>query len=95
MAIVLVQDMDQASLEGYDQVNAKLGVDDDPPAGLIIHTAGQRENGKVRIVDVWESQEAWDRFREERLMPVVMEVMGEQAGPPQQEIYETHHVIRP
>lgn len=95
MAIVLVQEMEQATLSQYDQVNAKLGVDDDPPAGLIIHTAGERPNGAVRIVDVWESQEAWERFRDERLTPAVMEVLGEQAGPPQQEVYETHHVINP
>lgn len=94
MAMVLIQDLDQSTLEQYDQVNEKLGVDDDPPAGLLIHTASERGGG-VRIVDVWESEDAWQRFREERLMPAVIEVFGEQAGPPQQETHETHHVIKP
>ena len=94
MAMVLIQDMDQMTLDQYDEVNAKLGVDSDPPAGMIIHTAGERD-GRVRIVDVWESEEAWQRFREERLMPVVIEIFGEQAGPPQQETHETHKVVNP
>jgi hypothetical protein len=94
MAMVLIQNMDGVTLDQYDEVNAKLGVDDDPPAGLIVHTASPRDGG-VRIVDVWESEDAWQRFREERLLPVVHEVFGEQAGPPHQETHETHKVIKP
>jgi hypothetical protein len=92
--MVLIQNLDQATLDQYDEVNAKLGVEADPPDGLIVHTASPRAGG-VRIVDVWESEDAWQRFREERLMPVVLEVFGEQAGPPQQETHETHKVIKP
>jgi hypothetical protein len=92
--MVLIQDLDEATLDQYDQVNEKLGVDDDPPAGLLIHTASEHGGG-VRIVDVWESEDAWNRFREERLMAAVIEVFGEQDGPPQQETHETHHVIKP
>jgi hypothetical protein len=43
-----------------------------PVPGLLVHIAGQGPNG-FRVVDVWESQEAFDRFGE-TLMPILQEV---------------------
>jgi hypothetical protein len=48
--------------------------------GRIFHVAGPREGGGWRVVDVWESQEAWDKFLQEKLGPVLQEVG---ATPPQ------------
>jgi hypothetical protein len=81
----------------YDAVNEKMAIDSSPPPGLIIHTAGHAENGSWRIFDVWESQEALDKFNEERLMPALREVIGDQADaqPPVSEIYELYNVMRP
>jgi hypothetical protein len=81
----------------YDAVNEKMDIDNDPPAGLIMHTAGRTPEGAWRIFDVWESREAFDRFTEERLQPALREVIGDQmadAEPPQ-EFYELHNVMRP
>jgi hypothetical protein len=36
------------------------------PRGLIVHTAGPIDEG-VRIIEVWESEEAWRSFRAEAL----------------------------
>ncbi len=47
------------------------GLGDDPPEGLIVHLAVERPEGGLRYFDVWESEEDWDRFAEERLHPVV------------------------
>ena len=33
----------------------------DAPEGLILHAAGRTDEG-VRIIEVWESEEAWHRF---------------------------------
>jgi hypothetical protein len=81
----------------YDAVNEKMGIDSNPPPGLIVHTAGHAENGSWRIFDVWESKEAYDRFNEERLGPALREVMGDQMGSvePRMEFYELHNVMRP
>ena len=81
----------------YDAVNEKMGIDSNPPPGLIVHTAGHTENGSWRIFDVWESKEAYDRFNEERLGPALREVMGDQMGSvePRMEFYELHNVMRP
>ena len=59
----------------YDQISVEMGVRDDPPAGLIFHWVGD-VNGKWTVNDVWESREAYDRFREERLFPAIEKVSG-------------------
>jgi hypothetical protein len=59
----------------YDGVSAEMGLQDDPPEGLIFHWAGDMD-GKWTVMNVWESREAYDRFREERLFPAIQKVAG-------------------
>ena len=49
-----------------------------PVEGLLVHATGQGASG-FRVVDVWESEEAWNRFGEV-LGPVLQEV-GIEAQP--------------
>lgn len=58
-----------------------------PVEGLLAHIPGQGPKG-FRVVDVWESQEALDRFAEV-LMPVLQEI-GVQGQP---EIYPAHTYV--
>jgi hypothetical protein len=58
-----------------------------PVPGLLVHVAGQGARG-FRVVDVWESQEAFDRWGE-TLAPVLQEV-GVQVQP---DIYSTHAFV--
>ena len=67
MTYAYVQDV-AASWERYKQVAAALG--DSLPSGLLMHLAGPTDEG-VRIIGVWESQEAWERFCGERLAQAV------------------------
>ena len=95
MAIVYVQDNTPVDVDTYNRINETMGVQDDPPEGLILHTACKTDAG-LAFVDVWESQEALDRFRDERLMPAVREVVGEPQGPePQVKVYEVVDLVRP
>ena len=102
MAVVFVQeftiDGDDRSTANYDAVNDRLNADADPPAGLIVHTAGFDSDGGVfRIMDVWETKEDGERFTRERLGPIVQELMAGRpdAPPPSREAsYELHHLIR-
>jgi hypothetical protein len=63
---------------------------------LIAHTAGFAGGGVFRIFDIWESEEAAARFREERLMPIVLEMMasGGAAPPAREYTYELHDLAR-
>ena len=86
----------QAGADQYDQISAKVNPEADPPEGMIVHTAGLRQDGGMRIVDVWESEDAYTSFRENRLMPAVKEALGEiPAEPPDVEIYELHDFVKP
>ncbi len=102
MPIVFVQefaiDGDDRSTANYDAINERLNADGAPPAGLIVHSAGfDEEAGVFRIFDVWETQEDNDRFLNERLGPIIHELMAANpdAPPPsRQGSYKAHHVIK-
>lgn len=94
MAIVRIQETPADSMDTYENVNRIAGVNENHPEGLIAHSAGLSD-GKMVIIDFWESQEAFDRFSEERLMPALREAMG---GDPPEEMsevrtYDAHNVI--
>ena len=92
---VLVHTQDMTA-ENYDAVSAKLG--EEPPEGMLVLTVGPVEAGGLRFLNVWESQEDYDRFREERLLPAMREVLGDEAasGPSSAEVYELHDLyIKP
>jgi hypothetical protein len=83
MAVMMILDWQGVTVEQYEQVNEAMGVltDEDAPAGLIEHTAAVSGDGSLVIVDLWESQEALDRFFEERLGPAIEQVGIEPAEP--------------
>jgi hypothetical protein len=58
-----------------------------PVEGLLAHIAGQGPNG-FRVVDVWESEDAFRRFGE-TLIPILKDI-GVQSEP---EVYPTHTFV--
>jgi hypothetical protein len=74
MAYCLIVDNGSGSAEIYDQVTQKVREGGDfPPAGAIFQVAGPHEGG-WRVISVWESREAQERFRDERLIPIFQEL---------------------
>ena len=68
-------------IEQYDQVLAQL---EDEPTGLQARYVGTDDDGKLRIVGVWESKEHADRFFVERLGPLLAKALGsEPVGRPE------------
>ena len=97
MAWVHIQMSEEATWEDYEKVAKAAQADENPPPGLIVHAAGE-ENGRWRSVSVWESQDAYEKFREQRLMPAVEEALGEEAikaGPPPSESFDAKHLVQP
>jgi hypothetical protein len=72
VAYAFVQDV-ASSWEQYELVTSPL-VDPAPP-GLILHAAGPTDEG-FRIIDVWESEDAWRRFQTERVAPAIAALGG-------------------
>lgn len=58
-----------------------------PVKGLLAHAAGQGPSG-FRVVDVWESEDAFRRFGE-KLMPI-LKALGIEGAP---EIYPAHTFV--
>jgi hypothetical protein len=72
MAVVLVHQGPTVTQEGYDEVVRRLtegrkdrmeSPSDWPVEGLLVHVAGDGPSG-FRVVDVWESEEACNKFGE-------------------------------
>ena len=95
MAVVAVFQHPTLTRENYEESVRRLtsGRDrlespaDWPVEGLLVHAAGEGENG-VRVVDVWDSPEAFQRFGE-TLMPILQE-LGVEGRP---EVYQAHTFV--
>ena len=101
MAIAFVQEFPivdgDTSTTNYDSVAAEIG--NTAPEGLIVHTAGfDHDRGVFRILDVWESREAGQKFIDETLMPIIERMAsgaleGDFAPTATEYWYELHHVL--
>lgn len=76
----------------YEAITAKVMSDDQLPDGCELHIAGPVEQG-WRVITVWESREAFDRFREEKLLPAIREIAGAEAPPPEPDVNPVHKLI--
>ena len=92
MATVMAMRWEGVSPEQYEAVIDNLGLDDEPPSGGLFHIAGF-DGGALRVIDVWDSQEAFEGFMGERLQSAVQE--AGLPGEPQVEYYELHNVWAP
>jgi hypothetical protein len=80
MAVLMLMEVPGGTQELYDAFNREMDMRPETlPDGLIAHYAGPSESG-WQVVDVWESQDAFDRFAQERLMPAGQRVMGDEAA---------------
>ena len=95
MAVVVVHQGASLTQESYEEAVRRLtggkerleSRSDWPVEGLIFHTAGQGADG-FRVVDVWESEDAFGAFGE-HLGPI-MEELGV-TDPP--EVYPAHTFV--
>jgi hypothetical protein len=84
MTVGIVLDISGGTKEKYDALNDRMEVGDKRPPGCRVHTAGPQAGG-WRVVDVWDSLEAYERFRDERILPHAR-ALG--IAPPQMRVLE-------
>ncbi len=92
MAVGVVLDFKDATLEQYDQVIQKMGLRLGEPLadGGISHWVTGTDDG-FRVYDVWESREHFERFAQEQIGPFAQEAgIG---SPPEITFYEAHNVL--
>jgi hypothetical protein len=89
MAVGVVMDFEGGTLDQYDQVVQKMGLTPGGPTppGALFHWVTATDNG-VRVTDVWESREQFERFAEEQIGPLSAEVG---LSTPQPTFYEAHN----
>jgi hypothetical protein len=89
MPVALVMDFPGGTKDNYDNVIARMELGGQMPAGGLFHAAGPTADG-WRVVDVWESMEQFQRFAEERIMPLTA---AEGMAPPNVRHVDVHNVM--
>ena len=93
----LVQGATEMTWTDDEQVTEALNVDADPPAGLIVHAAGEVDGNRAPS-NLWQSEADSDRFHRIDSDAAVIQAMGEEAvaaRPPPQESFEVKHLVNP
>ena len=95
MPVAVVQDWVEEetdrSTTNYDATHERV-MQSGPIEGFLLHTAGFTGRG-FRIFEVWETREHYDRFVEERLMPIIEEIAPSDSRQPELTVYELHGFV--
>lgn len=73
MPVAFMLDFPDGSLKQYDDVVAKMQLGGQLPPGALFHCAGAGPGGGVRVLDVWESDAAFQAYAEARIRPLSAE----------------------
>ena len=92
MAVAVVLEFKGATLDQYDQVIERMGLAPrgSGPPGALFHWVTKTDD-TLRVTDVWESREAFDRFAEEQIGPHTQAVGV--PGPPETTFYDVHSYL--
>lgn len=92
MATIMQMHWREATSEQYDQAREKVGWDRDVPEGAKLHVSGFGDDG-LHVLDVWESEQAFGAFMEQRLQPAIQEIGIE--GQPEVKFFPLRGVFAP
>jgi hypothetical protein len=92
MSVVVSAVAPGLNAEMYEAVSGRVMPGDQLPEGCELHIGGPVEGG-WRVITVWESPEAFRRFREEKLLPAIREVSGGEPPPMEPEVNPVHKLL--
>jgi heme-degrading monooxygenase HmoA len=92
MAVVVVNEVKEGSQDFYDKVTGQVMPDGKLPDGCQVHIAGPGEEG-WRVITVWDSDEQFQAFRDEKLIPALKEAGGENFVAPSIEPQQVYKLI--
>ena len=94
MAVAVQLDFDGATLAQYDEICGKMGLTPKGPgpSGAISHFATMTGTG-LRVVDVWQTKEQFEKFAQEQIGPYSADVG--MTAPPRMEFFEVHNYFTP
>ena len=73
MPVVMSLHWPEASLDTYEQARKEVGWEREPAAGGLFHICWMAPEG-LRVIDVWDAPESFQRFQETRLGPVLQRI---------------------
>ena len=81
-----------ATLDQYDQVLEKMGLTPggSVPPGAISHWVAKTDDG-IRVVDVWETRDQFERYAQEKIVPYSKEAGF--PGEPETQFYDVHSYL--
>jgi len=90
MALAFLFEFPGGKQEQFDRILQQLELGGKAPPGQLFHLEGPMEGG-WRVFDVWESQEALDKFFQAKLGQVL-----QKAGitPPQPQVWPVHQMLK-
>jgi hypothetical protein len=93
MAVAIEMNFKGATIDQYDQVIELMGLTPGNPAppGAIFHWVAETDDG-IRVVDVWETKEAYDKFAQEQIGPYTQQVGI--PGPPETTYRDVHNFLK-
>ena len=92
MQTVMLMRWAGVTAEQYEEARSRVDWEGDVPDGAVLHVAGV-DGDDLRVTDVWESPDHFQRFAEERLMPAVKEIGIE--GEPEVRLYPVQAIFNP
>jgi hypothetical protein len=92
MAVSVVAHYPELSAETYDEVIASLDLDANPPAGAILHVAGEAD-GSITTAEIWQTEQTFRAYLDYRLRPALR--MHGVHGEPLVEVTPLHNVYAP
>ena len=92
MAVAFKMKFEGATLEQYDRVMELMGLDqgEAAPEGAVFHWVAPTDDGLI-VVDVWETDEQFNRFAEEQIGPYTAQVGI--TAPPKVTRYALHNTL--
>lgn len=93
MAVVIVNEVEGGDQDFYEAVNSKVMPGGEMPAGCQVHIAGPMENG-WRVITVWDSDEAFQQFRNETLLPALREAAADERIAPNISSNPVHRLLQ-
>jgi hypothetical protein len=92
MAVVMQMVWPGIGVAEYEAARQRVNWEGDVPLGAMFHVMAVGDDG-VHVTDIWESQEQFERFVAERLMPAT-QALGF-PGEPHVQFFPVHAIFAP
>ncbi|MBA3726131.1 MAG: hypothetical protein H0W86_06680 [Armatimonadetes bacterium] len=70
MAVIIQLEWPGLTLDQFDEARRRIRWEEEPAKGSIVQAQGW-DNGTFKAADIWESEEDWNNFLQNRILPAV------------------------